>query len=239
MIKTPLSDDPLPEVIFFDAMGTLFGLKKSVGEIYQEFAKNYGVETNASSLNNAFIESYQAAPSLAFTNPEPEEISQLEFIWWKDVVQDTFERVRILQKFSNFTDFFTELYGYFGTKEPWYIYPDVIPCLQCWQEQKIPLGVISNFDSRLINILKVLDLESFFTSITISSLVGYAKPESDIFDIALRKHNVLAKKAWHIGDSKKEDYLGAKNVGIHAFWLNRDSCLFDLKNQLPNLTSLG
>ena len=233
------SNPTLPKVIFFDAMGTLFDLKSSVGEIYQYFASKQGIKVDAKSLNKAFITSYKAAPSLAFSATQSHELAQQEFIWWKNVVQMTFEQVEVLDEFSNFTEFFTELYNYFATKKPWYIYPDVLPCLKYWQQQEIDLGIISNFDSRLIAVLKALDLEHFFTSITISSVAGFAKPEQNIFDIALKKHGLVPQEAWHIGDSKNEDYIGAKNVGINAFWLNRDYHLVNIKNQLPNLSSLG
>ena len=228
-----------PKVIFLDAMGTLFGLKSSVGEIYQQFASLHGVETDAKSLNNAFINVYKAAPPLAFSEIELTTITQLEFVWWKNVVRATFERVEALNKFGSFTDFFAEVYTYFATKEPWYIYPDVVPCLQTWQQKKIELGVISNFDTRLNQILKTLELERFFTSITISSVAGFSKPDQNIFKIALKKHGFMPQQVWHIGDSKKEDYQGAKSIGINAFWLNRDSSLSNIENQLPNLSSLG
>ena len=232
------SDRPLPKVIFFDAMGTLFDLKSSVGEIYGHFAFKYGIELDAEKLNEAFTKSYQAGGSLAFPATELNAVAQQEFIWWKNVVRSTFERIELLDRFSDFTEFFTELYAHFGTKKPWYIYADVLPCLEYWQQNKVELGVISNFDTRLLAVLKALDLEHFFTSITISSVAGFAKPDRDIFQIALKKHGFTAKQAWHIGDSKKEDYLGAKSVDINAFWLNRDCYSVNIKNQLPNLSSL-
>ena len=235
----PRSSNALPKVIFFDAMGTLFDLKSSVGEIYGQFALKYGVEIDGEKLNEAFIKSYREAGDLAFQTTELNAVAQQEFVWWRNVVKTTFKRVELLDRFSDFTEFFTELYAYFGTKKPWYIYPDVLPCLEYWQHNKIELGVISNFDTRLLTVLKALDLEHFFTSVTISSVAGFAKPDRDIFQIALKKHGFIAEKAWHVGDSKKEDYLGAKNAGLNAFWLNRDCCSMNIENQLPNLSSLG
>ncbi len=234
-----LPTSTVPKVIFLDAMGTLFDLKNSVGKIYQQFAFKYGVEIDSETLNRAFLKSYQASSPLAFPTKELETIPEREFLWWKNVVQITFEQAKLLNKFSNFTDFFSEIYLYFSTKEPWYIFPDVIPCLKKWQQQGIELGVISNFDTRLHQILKALDLEQFFTSITISSVAGFAKPDQNIFKIALRKHGFAAEQAWHIGDNKVEDYQGAKNAGIKAFWLNRNCDSLNIKNQLPNLSSLG
>jgi putative hydrolase of the HAD superfamily len=57
--------------------------------------------------------------------------------------------------------------------------------------------------------------------VTISTEVGAAKPDSQIFTAALQKHNCTAENVLHIGDSFKADYCGAKNAGLNAIWFNR------------------
>ena len=237
---TSLSPDGTPpKVIFLDAMGTLFGLKSSVGEIYQQYALDYGVKVDAELIDRAFAESFKSAPPLAFSTTELVALEEQEFAWWKKVVQTAFSQLDLLAEFSNFTDYFRDIYRYFATQDPWYIFPDVVPALKRWQNQGIELGVISNFDTRLKRVLKVLELEQFFTSVTISSETGFAKPDPNIFKIALNKHGFTAQQAWHIGDSFTEDYQGAKQAGIWAFCLNRDSSLLKIEDLLPNLSSLG
>ncbi|MBE9044454.1 HAD-IA family hydrolase [Pleurocapsales cyanobacterium LEGE 10410] len=237
---TPKSSTNVPpKVVFFDAMGTLFGLQSSVGKIYQQHALKYDVKVDAKLLDRAFSESFKSAPPLAFNSTELGTIEAQEFAWWKNVVETTFAQVNALETFSNFTDFFLEIYTYFATKDPWYVFSDIVPCLEKWQDRGIELGVISNFDSRLNQVLKVLELDHYFTSITISSVAGSAKPEPNIFKIALNKHGFVAEQAWHIGDSFIEDYQGAKNAQINSFWLNRNSVSLNIENQLPNLSSLG
>lgn len=238
-MKPQLSTHNLPKVIFLDAMGTLFDLKSSVGEIYQEYALKYDVKVDAKLLNKAFFSSFKSAPPLAFSTTKLELLQKQEFSWWNNIVQTTFSQIGMLETFTDFTDFFQEIYSYFATKEPWYIFPDVVLALERWQEQGIKLGVISNFDTRLNEVLKLLELDRFFSSITISSVAGFAKPDINIFEIALKKHHVLATESWHIGDSIVEDYEGGKNAGISSFWLNRQATSLNIENQLPNLSSLG
>lgn len=233
------STENLTKVIFFDAMGTLFDLNTSVGEIYQRFALKYGVKVDLNTLNTAFNNSFKSAPPLAFGTADLEIIKQQEFSWWKSVVENTFTQISLLEKFSDFTGFFQEIYTYFGTKEPWYIFSDVIPTLEICQNQGIKLGIISNFDTRLNQLLNQLDLTDYFDTVTISSIAGFAKPDQNIFKLALKQHNFTAQQALHIGDSIIEDYQGAKNTGINSLWLNRQGVLQDIENQLPNLSSLG
>lgn len=211
-----------PKVIFLDAVGTLFGVKGSVGEIYSQIAKDFGVEVEASTLNQAFIKNFKAAPSPIFPHAQTQDIPQREFDWWQQLAMSTFDSAGVLQKFSDFPAFFTELYIHFGTAEPWFIYPDVLTALQNWKNAGIELGIISNFDSRLYSVLQALELREFFSSITISTQVGVAKPDPKIFTVALSKHNCLPDQGWHIGDSLKEDYQGAKEVGLRGIWIERN-----------------
>ncbi|KAB8330562.1 HAD family hydrolase [Scytonema tolypothrichoides VB-61278] len=210
-----------PRVIFLDAVGTLFGVKGSVGEIYSQIAQEFGVEVWADTLNKTFIQSFKAAPPPVFPDAEEQDIPQREFDWWLDIGRNTFEQAGVLQKFSDFSTFFSELYIHFGTANPWFIYPDVLPALVSWRRMGIELGVLSNFDSRIYSVLQSLELREFFQSITICTQAGAAKPDSKIFAIALEKHNCSSEAAWHIGDSLTEDYHGARGAGLRGIWINR------------------
>jgi putative hydrolase of the HAD superfamily len=210
-----------PKVIFLDAAGTIFGIKGSVGEIYSQVAQEFGVTVSPQDIDKAFYHSFKAAPPPIFPDAEEEDIPQREFEWWFRVASNTFERTESLELFPDFTDFFSELYIHFGTADPWFVYPDVLPCLEKWRNMGIQLGILSNFDSRIYSVLQALGLREFFSTITICTQVGYAKPDTKIFTAALEKHNCLPQDAWHIGDSVKEDYHGAKAAGLRGIWINR------------------
>ncbi|HEY9846957.1 MAG TPA: HAD-IA family hydrolase, partial [Candidatus Caenarcaniphilales bacterium] len=195
-----------PQVIFLDAVGTLFGVRNSVGEVYGQLARRVGVEVEALPLNQAFIQSFQAAPRAVFPGVAAADLPSYEFRWWQAIAAQSFERVGALHQFSDFPRFFSDLYAHFATAEPWIVYADVRPMLKYWQTVGIQLGVISNFDRRLYSVLEALDLAPFFTSITISTEAGAAKPDPQIFGAALEKHGGRALHAWHIGDSLRDDY---------------------------------
>ena len=212
----------MTQVIFLDAAGTLFDVRGSVGEVYGKFAQSFGVTVKSEELNAAFYQSFASATPMAFPGIEAAKIPQLEFEWWHAVAAKAFEIAGVFQQFSDFPKFFAELYAHFATAEPWFVYPDVLPALNKWQQQGIELAVVSNFDSRIYAVLKALNLAEYFTSVTISTEVGAAKPDSQIFTAALQKHNGIAEDVLHIGDSFKADYCGAKAAGLKAIWLNRE-----------------
>lgn len=211
-----------PKVIFLDAVGTLIGVKGSVGEVYRNIAQEYGVDASPAALNQAFYQCFQAAEPLAFPNTAAAEIPALEFAWWLDIVTRTFQEVGVYNQFLDFSSFFADLYAHFASPDPWFVYPDVEQALENWQRQGIDLGVLSNLDSRLYTILQSFNLTPFFKSCTISSEAGAAKPDPHIFAIALEKHNCAPTEAWHIGDSYTQDYQAAKASGIKATWLRRN-----------------
>ncbi|MEG3929107.1 MULTISPECIES: HAD-IA family hydrolase [unclassified Microcoleus] len=212
----------MTKVIFLDAAGTLFDVRGSVGEVYGKLANSFGVTVKSEELNAAFFQSFASASPMAFPGIEAAKIPQLEFEWWQTVSAKAFQIAGVFNQFSDFPKFFAELYAHFATAEPWFVYPDVLPALNKWQQQGIELAVVSNFDSRLYPVLKALNLAQYFTSVTISTEVGAAKPQSQIFTAALQKHNCIAEKVLHIGDSFKADYCGAKKAGLNAIWLNRE-----------------
>jgi putative hydrolase of the HAD superfamily len=211
-----------PKVIFLDAVGTLIGVKDSVGEVYRQIAQEFDVEVDADTLNKAFTASFKAAPPPIFLDADSQDILQREFDWWRIIALNTFEGAGVLKQFSDFSAFFSELYIHFGTAQPWFVYPDVLPALVNWRRMGIELGVLSNFDSRIYSVLQSLGLRDFFTSITISTQARAAKPDPQIFAIALEKHNCSPEAAWHIGDSVDEDYNGAKAAGLRGILINRE-----------------
>jgi putative hydrolase of the HAD superfamily len=210
-----------PRVIFFDAVGTLFGVKGSVGEIYGNLARQFGVEVDPVTLNHAFFQSFKAAPAMAFPGVDAAAIPRHEYDWWEAIAAQTFQQAGAFARFANFSEFFAALYAHFATADPWFVYADVWDALHYWRDRGIELGVLSNFDTRLHVVLPVLGLAEFFTSVTISTEVGAAKPNPRVFQAALAKHHCAPEWAWHIGDSFKEDYEGAKAAGLRAVWLKR------------------
>jgi putative hydrolase of the HAD superfamily len=225
-----------PDVIFFDAVGTLFGVKGSVGQIYGTFARKYHVDTDYAALDRAFFQSFKIAPKMAFPDVEQSLISKYEYAWWHDIAKSTFMQAGMFEEFLDFEEFFQDVYEFFAEPDAWYIYEDVIPVLETLHDRGIELGVISNFDRRLYPVLESLKLNRFFTSITISTEVGAAKPDPQIFQAAIAKHQKTNSNSnyWHIGDSYKEDYEGAIKANLVGIWLDRNSEIHDQPINPPN-----
>jgi len=209
------------KAIFFDAVGTLFDVKGSVGEVYVTYAKKYGfpeTEEMVRTLNKRFKETMKDMPAPIFSVERPEKLKQCERLWWFDVVHAVFYRVGM---FEGFDDFFDEVFDAFGQTTHWQLFPETIEVLTQLKSRGFELGIISNFDSRFFQLARALEISQFFDSITISSLAGAAKPATKIFNYALEQHMLDSDEVLHVGDHRIEDFEGAQKAGLHTVLIDR------------------
>ena len=209
------------QAVFFDAAGTLFHVKGTVGEVYLRYAETYGVpnsEEMVAKVDLGFKEAFRQATPPIFVVDQPEKLKQLERLWWFDIVHAVFYRVGM---FEGFDDYFDEVFDAFGTAKLWEVYPEVPGVLQKLKSEGFELGVISNFDTRFYAIFRGLGLDQYFDSITISSMAGSAKPGQKIFQYALDQHAIDPEEAAHVGDSITEDVEGANKAKLTGIFLDR------------------
>ncbi len=83
------------------------------------------------------------------------------------------------------------------------------------------LGVISNNDGRCKQKCDLMGIGEFFEVIVDSALEGVRKPAPKIFEIALKRMDVPADEAAHVGDMYGSDVLGARDVNIRPIWYNQ------------------
>ena len=226
------------KAIFFDAVGTLFDVKGSVGEVYLTYAKKYGIPDTAemvTTLNKKFKEVMKEMPAPIFSVERPEKLKQCERLWWFDVVHAVFYRIGM---FEEFDDFFDEVFEAFGEAKHWELFPETLEVLAKLKERGFELGIITNFDSRFYQVSRALQINEFFDSVTISSIAGSAKPASNIFLYALEQHMLDPCEVLHVGDHPTEDLEGARQAGLRSVLIDRSGSVLNDQYRLPSLVSL-
>lgn len=98
--------------------------------------------------------------------------------------------------------------------------PDVKQVLEQLKSQGYQLAIVSNggHDTRL-NTIRGLGIADYFEEIISSGLVGFNKPQPEIFQITAQRLGVLPEHCLYIGDHPINDIQGAKNAGMHALWM--------------------
>jgi putative hydrolase of the HAD superfamily len=222
------------KAVFFDAAGTLIKTVRPVGETYASVAENYGMIVSSSEVSQRFRICFDASPPLSFGPVSTEAIEQLERDWWKQLVHCVFQP---FGRSVQLDRVFEELFSYFARPEAWTLYPDVLETLSALRQRGLILDVISNFDYRLIDILKGLGTADWFDEVFISSRVGHAKPSRQIFYTALQRHNLAPNQAMHVGDSEENDFCGAANAGLQGILIDRTANL--APTHIPQIKSLN
>ena len=88
------------------------------------------------------------------------------------------------------------------------------------KDEGYQLAVVSNggHDTRL-NTIRGLGIENYFDEIISSGLVGFNKPQPEIFQITAERLGVQAAQCLYIGDHPINDVQGATEAGMHALWM--------------------
>ncbi|MCC7353347.1 MAG: HAD family hydrolase, partial [Anaerolineae bacterium] len=101
------------------------------------------------------------------------------------------------------------------------LFPDTLPTLKALRERGYRLGVISNWDWSLPELLDRMGLSRHFEVIAVSARVGANKPHPAIFRHALNHLGVPPERALHVGDNPEADAEGARGVGMTGVLLDR------------------
>jgi len=213
------------KAIFFDAVGTLFYLTKTVGDHYALVGSEVGLTLDARHLDRAFYKAWNQMPRrTAIDGPRPNDDKG----WWRELVNLVLDQVApSLSEFDR-DNFFEIAYEHFAEAGVWELYPEVVDVLEKLQP-RFQLAVISNFDARLRFILEHLGISKFFAYLFISSEIGADKPDPEIYQRALRIMNLKPSEVLHVGDDPERDWKAASEAGLSIFRLDRQ------KNSLRDL----
>jgi putative hydrolase of the HAD superfamily len=203
--------------VLFDAAGTLFGVRGSVGSAYAKVAARHGVVVAPEEIEQRFRAAFRDMPPLCFPGVPEADLPLQERRWWKQVVTTAFAAAQ----FDDFDAFFVELFEYFATPDAWELFSDVQPLLADLRRRRMRLAIVSNFDGRLLRICAGLGIAVYFDAVVISARAGFAKPDARIFAVALERLGISAGEALHVGDSEAQDIAGAHAAGVRAVLIDR------------------
>jgi putative hydrolase of the HAD superfamily len=205
------------KAIFFDAVGTLFFLTKTVADHYALVGREVGLTLEAQQLDRAFHTAWKQMPRrIAISGPRPNDDKG----WWRELVNLVLDQVApSLSEFDR-DNFFEIAYEHFAEASVWKVYPEVVGVLEKLQPG-FQLAVISNFDGRLRFILGHLGISKFFAHVFISSELGADKPDPEIFRRAVKLIDLKPNQVLHVGDDSERDWKAAAEAGLFVFKLDR------------------
>lgn len=209
----------------FDAGGTLFSPRETVGETYARLARAHGIDVGAGALESGFDVAFGLAPPLvAPPGARGAELLAAERSWWCDVVRATLAHALAPDRTSppdRFDAFFDATFAHYAEPDAWLLHEDALACVEDVASRGIRIAVVSNFDSRLHRLLAGLGLSAMLDGALASTEVGFAKPAAEIFTAAAARLGAEPAACLHVGDSLQADALGASAAGMTGVWLDR------------------
>lgn len=131
-----------------------------------------------------------------------------------------------------------DLYATFSSSASYRLFDDALPALEALRSAGYRLGVISNFEGWLAEMLIELEVGHLFDVTVISGVEGMEKPDPRIFELALERAGIEAGAAAHVGDSPTMDLEPAEAAGMKAILIDRRGRYPDRGPRISTLSEL-
>jgi putative hydrolase of the HAD superfamily len=113
------------------------------------------------------------------------------------------------------------LYREFTDLRNYALFDDVAPALSAMEASGATLGIVSNFEAWLEDLLRVLGVRERFPVRVISGLVGLEKPDPAIYELAIARTGVSAAETVYVGDNPEFDVVPAQALGMTPVLIDR------------------
>jgi putative hydrolase of the HAD superfamily len=206
------------EIVFFDAGETLLHPHPSFPELFSATCARHGIEvspeTVAPVLFGMVRNMAEVAAEAGVVNASASEQQAHRF--WTHLYRKCLRELSIDAEWLA-----DELYKIFSDSASYRLYDDALPAIRDLKEAGYRIGLISNFEGWLEELLVELEVGDVFEVSVISGLVGVEKPDARIYEIALRAAEVEPAEAAHVGDSLANDIRPPVDLGMRAVLLDR------------------
>lgn len=201
------------ECVFLDAGNTLLSPWPSFEGRVVQVASEHGASFEEAEVQAAILAAdREAIWPTDWTDPA----TQREF--WFGFYLDVLER---LGHGGDRLQLAEALFRTFADPATYRLFDDSRPALEALAARGLKLGIISNFEPWLEEVLRLEGVLALFSVLAISGVLGVAKPDPAIFHAALDKAGVAPGAAVHVGDHPEVDAAAARAVGIAPVLIDR------------------
>ncbi len=134
-------------------------------------------------------------------------------------------------------DLLPELTARAGNSSFWTLVDPAAPATLSALRRDYRLGIISNADGRIRQVLEQAGLLDYFQAVIDSGVVGHEKPDARIFRAAIDAMKARPEDCLYIGDIYSIDYRGATAAGMHAIIVDPTGVYCDWN--VPRIGSLA
>ena len=220
-------------LVVFDAAGTLITPVGGVIETYHATGMQFGSHLTIHQVGERFR---QGRLEIFQNDPEFKSSEEIEFELWRELVEYVFSDV------TDSRPLFEWLWNKFAQIDSWAKYDDVDDCLNGLKKNGIATVIGSNFDSRLLAIVRNLFDHELFDRVFCSSILGYRKPAPQFYQFIEQHYSEHVITM--VGDDYENDVLGPKRIGWDAIQIDRSgktvvgNSVANLRHLIQRITSV-
>lgn len=206
------------DAILFDMGYTLLAPHPSFEDLVVETLAGRGLTTT--------VEQIRAEEGVAWQQAN-ERVTDRRFTlnrelsgdFWRGFYDILLRRAGILS--APDADLYDALYEVFSAHHNYAFYDDVMPVLDQLRERGTRLGVISNWEGWLHDLLGDRGVADHFECIIVSGAVGLEKPDPAIFHMAFEQMGITPEQCVYVGDSVEYDVVPSLELGIEPVLIDR------------------
>jgi putative hydrolase of the HAD superfamily len=221
------------KIIFFDAGGTILEPYPTFAEAFTRICRTHGHEVDPADVQAAF---HSVGPNVAEVAKEtgvvnPTVSAEDSQTFWRHVYS------RLLEALSISDDELREdLLSTFSDKATYKLFPEVLGSFDELRQLGYRLGLISNFERWLEEVLIEEKAGEIFEVKVISGIEGVEKPDPDIYRLAIERAGLQPEECVHVGDSIANDLEPAIAVGMKAVMIDRSASFPE--SEYPRIVTL-
>ncbi len=212
MSRLPPIPDPL-DCVLFDAGDTLLAPAPSFQGRFVAVAADQGLP-----LEEAAVDAAIAAAVRAAAWPEDWTDPATQRAFWMGFYREVLSSLGHADDGLQLAE---ALFASFSDPASYQLFDDVRPALEELTGRGLTLGVVSNFEPWLADILALQEIDHLFATVAISGVLGVAKPDPGIFEAALAEAGADPSSTVHVGDQPANDVAAARAVGITPVLIDR------------------
>jgi putative hydrolase of the HAD superfamily len=203
--------------VFFDAGETLVHPSPSYPELFSAVLLHEGIVRSPEQVVDAsrvvFHRFSEAARDNELWTTSPERSER----FWKGVYERMLETLGLVGR-DGIRDI---LYREFTDLTNYALFDDVAPMIHALGPTGSTLGIVSNYEAWLDELLAHLGIRESFPVRVISGVEGVEKPDPRIYRLALERSGVDAAEAAFVGDNPEFDVAPAAALGMTTVLIDR------------------
>lgn len=198
--------------IFFDAGGTLIDLHPPREVLFIDIMRDLGYTLSTEASARAFEgteEWFEERSALYQQDPER---------FWREWYETLLAKAGFREKATELAPLVAREFRQRLALRP---IADVVETLERLRTRDLIIGVVSNWDKALPEVLEKAGLSRYLDFVIASEAVGVSKPDPRIFQIALEIAGTPPGETLHVGDLYEYDVVGARSAGITPVLIDR------------------